>query len=61
MPLRGREAIGRDLKGKISTALYATAIVLAFYQPWMAIAIYVIVAMMWLVPDQRFEARMHRS
>jgi uncharacterized membrane protein len=56
-----REAVGRDLKGKISSALYATAIVLAFYQPWAAIALYMLVATMWLVPDRRFEARLHQS
>ncbi len=50
-----RKAIGRDLKGKISPVLYASAIPLAFYQPWIAGSIYVFVALMWLVPDRRIE------
>jgi uncharacterized membrane protein len=50
-------AVGRDLKGKISPILYAVAIPLAFVREWMADAIYVAVALMWLVPDPRIEAR----
>ena len=50
-----KKAIGRDLKGKISPVMYATAIPAAFYQPWIAGAIYVFVALMWLVPDRRIE------
>jgi len=48
-------AIGRDLKGKISPLLYAAAIVLAFVSPWLSIALYVLVAVMWLIPDRRIE------
>ncbi len=48
-------ALGKDLKGKLSLVLYASAIPLAFAQTWMALAIYVIVALIWLVPDRRFE------
>ena len=48
-------AIGRDRKGKLSVVLYAVAIVLAFVNSWIAIAIYVGVALMWLVPDRRIE------
>jgi uncharacterized membrane protein len=48
-------ALGADIKGKISPVLYATAIGLAFFKPWMANAIYVAVALMWLVPDRRIE------
>jgi len=50
-----KQAIGRDLKGKISPILYAAAIPVAFYQPWIAGSIYVFVALMWLVPDRRIE------
>jgi uncharacterized membrane protein len=50
-------AVGSDLKGKLSAALYALAIPLAFVAQGMAVALYVIVAMMWLIPDKRFEAR----
>ncbi|HVU52594.1 MAG TPA: TMEM175 family protein [Polyangia bacterium] len=46
-------AVGRDVKGKISTVLYAAAIPLAFVNCWIALAIYVLVALMWLVPDRR--------
>jgi len=49
------EALGRDLKGKISPLLYAAAIGLAFVYPWLSIAIYVLVTLMWLVPDRRIE------
>jgi uncharacterized membrane protein len=48
-------ALGRDVKGKISPPLYATAIGLAFVAPWLSLTIYVLVAVMWLVPDQRIE------
>jgi len=49
------EALGRDLKGKVSPVLYAAAIALAFVYPWLSIAIYVLVTLMWLVPDRRIE------
>ena len=49
-------AVGSDVKGKISPVLYAIAIPLAFFHEWMADAIYVGVALMWLVPDRRIEA-----
>jgi uncharacterized membrane protein len=50
-------AVGRDAKGKASAALYAAAIPLAFVRYWIADAIYVLVALMWLVPDPRIESR----
>ncbi|MDD2539789.1 MAG: TMEM175 family protein [Desulfuromonadaceae bacterium] len=56
-----KKAIGRDLKGKISPILYAVSILAAFYQPWIAAAIYVFVALMWLVPDRRIERVLHES
>ena len=46
-------AIGRDLKGKLSPILYAAAVPLAFFDPRMSQALYVLVALMWLVPDRR--------
>jgi TMEM175 potassium channel family protein len=52
-------AIGRDLKGKASVGLYAVAIPLAFVYQWLAAAVYVGVALMWLVPDRRIELRQH--
>ena len=53
---RLRAALGRDLKGKISPLLYLAAIPLAFVSPWIALAVYVFVALMWLVPDRRIES-----
>jgi uncharacterized membrane protein len=50
-------AIGPDLKGKISPFVYAVAIPLAFVREWIADALYVAVALMWLVPDRRIESR----
>jgi uncharacterized membrane protein len=50
-------AIGRDRKGKLSVVLWAIGIGLAFVNPWLAVAVYVGVAMMWLVPDRRIEKR----
>ncbi len=50
-------AVGRDLKGKVSPVLYGVAIPLAFVREWIADAIYVVVALMWLVPDRRIESR----
>ena len=54
-------ALGRDFKGKISVALYAAAIPLAFATPWLACALYVSVAIMWLVPDRRLERALARQ
>jgi uncharacterized membrane protein len=48
-------AVGRDLKGNVSAVVYALAIGLSFVRPWIAEALYVAVAMMWLVPDPRIE------
>ena len=49
-------ALGDDLKGYLSLGLYLSAIPLAFARPWIAILIYVTVAVMWLVPDTRIES-----
>jgi uncharacterized membrane protein len=51
------EAIGRDVKGKISPLIYVVAIPLAYWSPWIANGLYLFVALMWLVPDRRIEAR----
>jgi uncharacterized membrane protein len=48
-------AVGRDVKGKLSPVLYALAIPLSFAEPWLAGAIYVAVALIWLIPDRRIE------
>jgi uncharacterized membrane protein len=54
-------AIGSDLKGKLSPVLYLMAIAAAFFHPWISAALYVIVALMWLVPDRRIERIMARE
>jgi uncharacterized membrane protein len=51
-------AVGRDRKGRGSPFLYATAVGLSFVDRWLAVAIYVGVALMWLVPDRRVERTM---
>jgi uncharacterized membrane protein len=51
-------AIGRDIKGKLSLALYAAAIPMAFLDRWISVAIYVTVALMWLIPDPRIESKL---
>lgn len=48
-------AVGRDVKGKLSSALYGAAIFLAFVRPWIAGALYVAGALLWLAPDRRIE------
>lgn len=48
-------AFGRDAKGKLSIAAYASAVGLSFVSPFIALAIYVAVALMWMVPDRRIE------
>ncbi len=49
-------AVGRDLKGRLSLALYIAAMALAFVRPWIAQTLVAFVAAMWLVPDRRIEA-----
>jgi uncharacterized membrane protein len=48
-------ALGRDIKGKISPFLYIAAIALVFVSPWLSMALYTVVALMWLIPDRRIE------
>ena len=54
------KAVGKDLKGKLSPIFYAAAIPAAFIQQWLAGALYVMVAVMWLIPDRRIE-KAHRD
>jgi len=53
-------AVGKDFKGKVSIALYALGIALAFVKPWISATLYVSVALMWLVPDRRIESVLNR-
>ena len=48
-------AVGMDRKGKLSLALYAVGIAAAFYKTWLSGAMYITVALIWLVPDARIE------
>lgn len=50
-------ALGKDAKGVISVIVYAAAIPLAFVNAWVAVAMYVMVALMWFVPDRRIERK----
>lgn len=50
-----KEAVGADWKGKSSPLLYLAGIAAAFYAPWLAQGVYVVVALLWLVPDRRIE------
>ena len=52
------QALGSDLKGKASPLIYAVAIPLAFVYRWISVALYVVVALMWLIPDRRLETRL---
>ena len=56
-----KKAIGKDFKGKISPVIYVIAIILAFVNQWIADALYVLVALMWLIPDRRIERKIHNS
>ena len=51
-------AVGGDAKGKLSIALYALAIACAFVEQWVSDGLYVLVALMWLVPDRRIESKL---
>jgi len=50
-----KRAVGSDWKGKLSPALYAVAIPVAFLWPWVSLSLYVVVALIWLIPDRRIE------
>jgi uncharacterized membrane protein len=51
-----KAAVGRDVKGKLSPFMYLAAIALAFVNQWVSDAVYVLVALMWLIPDRRIES-----
>jgi uncharacterized membrane protein len=51
--------LGRDLKGKLSPLAYIAAIGLAFVNPWVSTALYVLMAAVWLIPDRRIEKHLH--
>ena len=51
-------AFRKNLKGQISPLLYASAIGLAWVHPWLSAALFIVVALIWLVPDRRVEAQL---
>ncbi|QKJ28656.1 DUF1211 domain-containing protein [Mucilaginibacter mali] len=51
------QAMGKDRKGKISTAIYIIAVAVALYCNWISLALYWVVAVIWLVPDRRIEKK----
>jgi uncharacterized membrane protein len=64
--LHGRDsvlaiAMGKDFKGKISVVIYLVAVPLALVKWWLACALYVLVAIMWLIPDRRIERTLTHS
>jgi uncharacterized membrane protein len=56
-----KKAVGRDLKGKLSPGLYILAIVAAPFSTWVSEALYVAVALIWLIPDRRIENALSRN
>ena len=54
-------ALGRDIKGKVSVLLYVVALPMAFINRWVACGIYVLVALVWFVPDKRIERRLAKD
>jgi uncharacterized membrane protein len=54
------QAVGREWKGKFSLVLYFVAIAVAFVSPWIAGALYVFAALLWLVPDPRIEREIEK-
>lgn len=55
------EAVGKDLKGKLSIVIYAVAIPIALINPIVAFMIYILVAILWIVPDSRIEKKLHKN
>lgn len=53
-----KDAVGKDTKGKLSMLFYVVAICLAFVNQWLSVGLYVLVALIWLVPDRRIESKL---
>jgi uncharacterized membrane protein len=53
------EAIGNDWKGKASIGIYAVAMILTFYCPWIGLGLYWVVAVIWFIPDKRIERKIN--
>jgi uncharacterized membrane protein len=64
LPVTGprlRDVLGRDLKGKLSPVIYVVGILLAFVEPWLALIPFIVVALIWLIPDPRVEHYLQRQ
>ncbi|MEP6924244.1 MAG: TMEM175 family protein [Pyrinomonadaceae bacterium] len=55
-----KAAVGSDIKGKISPLIYLLAIPLAFLNQWISDGLYILVALMWLIPDRRIESKINQ-
>lgn len=55
------EAMGSDIKGKLSMVAYFLGVVLAYWVPIAAVLIYIVVAVVWLIPDKRIEQQFHQT
>lgn len=53
------QAVGADLKGKASLALYLAALAVVYWAPWLSCTLYAAVAAIWFIPDRRIESRVH--
>ena len=58
---RVAKALGRDFKGKVSVLFYVVAVPMAFVNRWVAGALYILVAMIWFIPDRRIENRLAKD
>ncbi len=56
-----KQAVGSDWKGKSSPIIYLIAMVIAFWLPWLAQGLYVLIALLWLVPDRRIETALAQN
>ncbi|HYM82085.1 MAG TPA: TMEM175 family protein [Candidatus Limnocylindria bacterium] len=54
-------AVGSDVKGRVSVAVYLVAVPASFFNRWIALGLYVAVAIMWLIPDRRIERKLSSS
>ncbi len=52
-------AVGKDWKGKASVLIYGVGILLSFINPWLGFALYVVVAVLWFIPDKRIESKLN--
>lgn len=56
-----KAAVGKDIKGKLSPLIYVVAILMSFVNQWISDGLYVLVALMWLIPDRRIESKLNES